>query len=191
MSSCDYTSHPAQSPKSIDDGQGRLYLARRGRNLQALHADSQPLGNLARDRHPFCGRLVGARPAHALEQLLRHGGARHLVGDELRMARALEAGAPRRRPAARPTRCASGSARTRRRRRSAASPRTRRRPRLCTRTVSTRRRYSAPRDSPTRRCETAPGAPIGWPPTSQPWLRRDTRLVRPIESTSNTAVASG
>ena len=37
----------------------------------------------------------------------------------------------------------------------------------------------------------AVGAPIGWPPTSQPWLSRDTTLVRPIESTSNTAVASG
>ena len=37
----------------------------------------------------------------------------------------------------------------------------------------------------------AVGAPIDWPPTSHPRLSRATTLVRPIASTSNTAVASG
>ena len=33
--------------------------------------------------------------------------------------------------------------------------------------------------------------PIGLPPMSSPWLRLLTMLVKPMESTSNTALASG
>ena len=45
----------------------------------------------------------------------------------------------------------------------------------------------ARRDWPRRRCETPSGTPMLCPPMSEPRFRRVTMLVRPIESTSNTA----
>ena len=42
-----------------------------------------------------------------------------------------------------------------------------------------------------RRSTKRVGSPIGLPPRSRPWFRLLTRFVRPIESMSKTAVASG
>ena len=70
-----------------------------------------------------CPRRRGLRavgPPHPLEQRIRHADAGHLVGHELGVPRALEREDARRRPAAARARCASGTARTPRRRRSAA-----------------------------------------------------------------------
>src|SRR5256886_4042748 len=55
---------------------------------------------------------------------------------------------------------------------------------------SSRSRSTAPGFTPTPIAQRV-GAPIGLFPGSSPWFRRNTRLVSPIESMSNTAVASG
>src|SRR3989442_10226630 len=55
---------------------------------------------------------------------------------------------------------------------------------------SSRSRSPAPGFTPTPIVHCV-GAPIGLLPGSSPWFRRNTRFVSPIESMSNTAVASG
>ena len=140
------------------------------RDLHALHA---PVATRRRSRaQSRCPSAAAAACAvgapHPLEQRVGHAHARHFVGHELGVARAFErkhAGDDRQ---PRVLDALQERARSSRRRRPAASRRTRRRPRPCSRTAAAPRRDSTPPDSPTRRCETPVGAPIAWPPTSQP-----------------------